>query len=185
MRTFELIDGERPGTAPCAILSCDQGRGRFSATVAEWAGPNDVPVQFSPFVARGEKDIPSRWVNAWVEERIAPASRQNIGDILRAHGLGRYDACELLASGEGRSSQDGFYLREVTDGCRGAAALGEKIARARAQAGLTQQELAERSGVRQETISRLERGHANPTLGTLESLARVLGKRLVVELVEP
>lgn len=181
MRTFEIVDGERPGVPPCATLRCDQGRGAFSATVADWAGPNDVPVQFSPFIAKGEREIPERWVEAWVEERIAPPSRQNIGEILRAHGLDRYDPCELLVSGEGRSTQDGYYLRETTEGYRGAALLGRRLAQERARAGLSQQELAERSGVRQETISRIERGRANPTLATLDALAQAMDIEVTVE----
>lgn len=180
MRPFEIVDGELQETRPCATLRCDQSRGTFSATVADWVGPNDVPVQFSPFVARGERVIPEQWVSAWVEERIAPPGRQNIGEVLRAHGLDRYDPCELLAANDGRSSQDGFYLRETTEGYRGAALLGRRLAEARARAGLSQQELSERSGVRQETISRIEHGRANPTLATVDALARAMGMRAEV-----
>jgi len=182
MRRFELIDSEQRGTRPCAVIKCDQGRGTFGATVAEWAGPNDVPVQFSPTVESGRREVPSRWVKAWVEERIAPPSRQNIGEILRAHGLEHYDALELLLSNEGRSTQDGFYLREITEGYRESARLGEQVSRARHQAHLTQEGLADKSGVRQETISRIERGDASPSLRTLEALADALEKRLEIRL---
>ena len=182
MRTFELIDEEAPNARPCAVLACDQSRGVFTATVEPWAGPNDVPVQFSPFVARGERDIPPRWVMAWVEERIAPSSRQNIGSIMRAHDLSEYDACELLVSGEGRSTQDGFYLRETTAGFRHAALLGKELRLARNMVGLTQGQLAQKSRVPQESISRLERGQSNPTLGTLEKVAVALGFRLKINL---
>jgi len=183
MRCFELIDGERRGAVPCAIIECDQGHGTFTATLADWAGPNDVPVQFSPTAERGEKNVPDRWVKLWVEERIAPPSRQNIGEVLRAHGLDHYDALELLLANDGRSTQDGFYLREVTEGFREGARLGEQVVQARSEAGLTQEELAAKSGIRQETISRIERGNASPSLRTLEALASALGKRLDVRLV--
>lgn len=183
MRRFELIDGETPGVEPCAIIECDQGSQVFSAKVAGWAGPNDVPLMFSPFVERGQREIPAEWVRAWVDERIAPPSRQNIGEVLRAHGLEEYDPLELLLSGEGRSSQDGYYLREIDGGYRDSARLGREFARARCEAGLTQAELAERSGVRQETISRLEKGRVNPTAKTLDQLARAMGKRLSVALL--
>jgi len=183
MRQFELIDGERKGTKPCAVITCDQARGTFGAKIAEWAGPNDVPVQFSPTVEHGKRKVPARWVNEWVEERIAPPSRQNIGEILRAHGLDHYDSLELLLSNEGRSTQDGFYLREITPGYQKSAQLGEQISRARSATRMTQEELAAKSGVRQETISRIERGNASPSLRTLEALASALGKRLEVRLV--
>ena len=112
MRRFELIDGEKD-VPPCAVIECDQATSTFTATVEDWAGAQDVPVQFGFFVAKGQREIPPEWVWSWVEERIAPPSRQNIGSVMRANGLGEYDPLELLLAGEGRSLQDGFYLREV------------------------------------------------------------------------
>jgi len=40
---------------------------------------------------------------------------------------------------------------------------------------MTQKQLAAASGVRQSEISRIESGHANPTLKTMSALARALG----------
>lgn len=53
---------------------------------------------------------------------------------------------------------------------------------ARQDAGLTQAQLAERAGVSQPQIAKLERPRANPTIDTLEKVARALGMRLDVEL---
>ncbi|MDA1050111.1 MAG: helix-turn-helix transcriptional regulator [Planctomycetota bacterium] len=52
--------------------------------------------------------------------------------------------------------------------------IARKIIRDRAAAGLTQQELARRAGVRQETISRLESGKHSPTVRTVDKIDRVL-----------
>lgn len=52
---------------------------------------------------------------------------------------------------------------------------GGKIRCFREQAGLTQQELAEKSGLRQSHISRLEKGHHSPSAMTLEKIAAALG----------
>ena len=49
---------------------------------------------------------------------------------------------------------------------------------ARIKLNLTQKELAERSGVRQSNISRIENGTASPTVATLQALAAGMGKRL-------
>jgi len=49
------------------------------------------------------------------------------------------------------------------------------LVRLRKAAGLTQDQLAERSGISQAQISQLERGTWEPRLGTLISLARALG----------
>lgn len=52
---------------------------------------------------------------------------------------------------------------------------------ARKDAGLTQQELAQRTGIAQSDISKLERGNANPSLRTLRRLAAGMGKKLHIQ----
>jgi len=54
---------------------------------------------------------------------------------------------------------------------------------ARLEQKMTQKELAEKSGVRQSNISRIEKGVCTPTLNTLKELAKGLGKQLRIELV--
>lgn len=56
--------------------------------------------------------------------------------------------------------------------------LGQKVAECRQQAQLTQAELAEKVGVATETISRLERGAAVPSLARLEEIASALALEL-------
>ena len=51
---------------------------------------------------------------------------------------------------------------------------------ARSEANLTQRELAERSGVRQSNISRIENGTSIPNIATLQALAAGMNKRLVI-----
>jgi transcriptional regulator with XRE-family HTH domain len=53
--------------------------------------------------------------------------------------------------------------------------VGRNAARLRNAAGLTQEQLAERSGFSQQYISDLERGRCNPTIVTLYELATALG----------
>ena len=52
---------------------------------------------------------------------------------------------------------------------------------ARQTAGLTQLELAERAGMTQSIVARLERPGSNPTLATAERLLRATGHTLSVE----
>lgn len=52
---------------------------------------------------------------------------------------------------------------------------------ARRTAGLTQKELSERTGIAQGDISKLENGNANPSVRTLQRLARGMGMTLKVE----
>jgi transcriptional regulator with XRE-family HTH domain len=54
-------------------------------------------------------------------------------------------------------------------------ALGEAIRQLRQKQGLTQEELAHEADVTTGTLSLIERGHANPTWGTLRGIAAALG----------
>ena len=56
---------------------------------------------------------------------------------------------------------------------------------ARLRAGLTQSELAERSGVHRVQLNRYEAGAMAPSLDTLLELVRACGFELTLELVEP
>jgi transcriptional regulator with XRE-family HTH domain len=62
--------------------------------------------------------------------------------------------------------------------------VGRNAARLRQAAGLTQEQLGERSGLSQQYLSDLERGKLNPTVVTLYELAEALGVSHV-ELVRP
>lgn len=53
--------------------------------------------------------------------------------------------------------------------------LARQLAERRRAQHLTQKQLADRSGIDQAEISRIERGQANPTTATLGALTRALG----------
>ena len=57
-------------------------------------------------------------------------------------------------------------------------AIGKAIKQWRTVRGLSQRGLAERAGLHYVHIGRLERGEGNPTVATLETLAKVLRKRV-------
>lgn len=57
------------------------------------------------------------------------------------------------------------------------------IIEGREEKALTQQQLAEATGIAQADISRLENGTANPSLKTLKRLAAGLGMRLKLEFI--
>ena len=59
-------------------------------------------------------------------------------------------------------------------------AFRELVHRLRTEAGLTQAELAERTGTTQSAIARMEGGGTRPTLDTLEKIASAVGADLVV-----
>ena len=59
----------------------------------------------------------------------------------------------------------------------------QAIIDARKSTGMTQKDLAEKTGITQGDISRLETGSANPSLKTLQRLAEGMGMTLKLEFV--
>lgn len=59
----------------------------------------------------------------------------------------------------------------------------QAILDARRASGLTQKDLADRTGIAQADISKLENGNANPSLKTLQRLADGMGMKLKLEFV--
>lgn len=70
----------------------------------------------------------------------------------------------------------------IEDVQQSAIEIGADIRRARTLAGMTQRQLAERIGMRQPAITRIEKGIHVPTWVTLDRIADALGMRLRVEL---
>ncbi len=58
--------------------------------------------------------------------------------------------------------------------------LAAKLSEARYQSGITQKQLAERTGIYQADISRIERGLGNPSVGTLQRLAEGMGMTIEI-----
>ncbi len=74
-------------------------------------------------------------------------------------------------------------IREEYEALEPEFAVIQAIIDARKESGLTQKELANRVGMTQSDISKLENGMANPSLKTLQRLATGLGRKLKIEFV--
>lgn len=59
--------------------------------------------------------------------------------------------------------------------------IRELIITARDKTGMTQKELAKKSGLTQSNISNIEKGVTRPTIDSLKKIADATGKRLVVQ----
>lgn len=62
--------------------------------------------------------------------------------------------------------------------------LQRALIKMRLDCNLTQEELAERTGIRQSNISRIETGESNPNLSTLKALAHGCGRKVKIEFIE-
>ena len=77
----------------------------------EWS----APFIFAGHVKRGEYSIDSVWSKKFVNQRIIPPDRQNLGSILKENGLKTYDEYKLLLLSEGRGAQDELYLVRISE----------------------------------------------------------------------
>ena len=78
--------------------------------------------------------------------------------------------------------QDPGFLKEY-EALQPERAVVQALIDARKKSGLTQQELAMRTGIAQGDISKLENGNANPSIRTLQRLAGGMGMTLKVEFI--
>jgi len=72
-------------------------------------------------------------------------------------------------------------IRSEYDALQGEMQALNAIIEARIETGITQQELAERSGIKQSNISRIETGQSIPNVRTLNQIAMGFGKKLHIE----
>lgn len=78
--------------------------------VSEW----DVPLIISSFMKKGKKSVDANFSKLWVDQRIIPSDRQNLGQILKNNNMSEYDELQLLLASRGRCAQDDYYISPVS-----------------------------------------------------------------------
>ena len=63
--------------------------------------------------------------------------------------------------------------------------VANAVSAARAKCGLSQKELSNLTGIDQSDISKIERGLSNPSISTLERIAKALGGNLSIDILFP
>lgn len=96
-----------------AILNYDEEKKEFIIDIPEDITEREAPFMISLFLKKGIRRMPPDWSKKWVQSRIVPSSRQNIGEILRVNGMRAYDEHALLLKNEGRSCQDEYYIEQI------------------------------------------------------------------------
>ena len=114
MRIFAIKDETMPKEQILGYLIYYENAKSFYIELPDDADPWEIPPILSSFVKRGEHSVNSYWSRIWVEQRIIPQDRQNIGQIIRDNALDTYDAFSLLLLSMGRCAQDDCYLEEIT-----------------------------------------------------------------------
>ena len=78
--------------------------------------------------------------------------------------------------------RDDAEYREAYEALEPEFAVAEALVKARSEAGMTQADVAALLGVKQPAVARIEAGK-NVSLKTLEKYAKVLGRRIKIDLV--
>ncbi|MBR3305839.1 MAG: DUF2442 domain-containing protein [Lachnospiraceae bacterium] len=115
MVTFEIRDGATDERKLLGYLFYYERSRRFFSELLSDLDEWTAPFIFAGAVKRGIYSIDSEWTMKFVRQRIIPADRQNLGDILKANKLREYDEYKLLQLSEGRCAQDELFLVKCTE----------------------------------------------------------------------
>ena len=114
MRIFAIKDENLPPDRVLGWLIYYERAKAFYIELPDDADPWETPLLLSSFVKRGQHSVGSYWSRIWVQQRIVPQDRQNIGQVLKENGLSEYDEFGLLMLAMGRCPQDDCYLEEIS-----------------------------------------------------------------------
>lgn len=110
MKIFAIRDDSAEIQKDLAYLFYYEQEKNFYIELPEDADPWETPLLLDAFVKQKEPTVNSYWSKIWVQQRIVPTDRQNIGEILRDNHLDEYDGFELLMLAMGRCAADGKFL---------------------------------------------------------------------------
>jgi hypothetical protein len=110
MKIFAIRDETYEIQKDLAYLLYYEQDKKFYIELPDNADPWETPLLLSSFVKRNEKTVNSYWSKLWVQQRIVPTDRQNLGQVLKDNNLTEYDEYRLLMLSMGRCAQDNYYL---------------------------------------------------------------------------
>ena len=113
MKIFAVKDEEDFSRKALAYLLYYERPKQFYIELPDDADPWETPLILSSFAKQGERTINAYWSKLWVQQRIVPMDRQNLGQILKDNGLKEYDEFDLLMLADGRCAQDSYYLEPI------------------------------------------------------------------------
>lgn len=113
MKIFAVRDANDLTEKDLAYLLYYEKEKVFYIELPEDADFWNTPLLLSSFAKRNIRTINPYYSKLWVQQRIIPSDRQNLGQILKENGLKEYDEFELLMLANGRCEQDDYYLSPV------------------------------------------------------------------------
>ena len=113
MRAYAIRDASIDKNRDLAWLLYYEREDTFHIEISEDVDEWEAPLILSSFVKRGMRALDPYWSRVWVEQRIVPRDRQNLGMILKANDLKDYDAHLLLVLADGKCAQDECFIAPI------------------------------------------------------------------------
>ena len=111
--SFEIRDESMEGKKLLGYLFYFEKSKRFFSEILSGIDEWEAPFMFAARIRKGQFSLSSDISMNFVRQRIIPAERQNIGNILKENGLTTYDEYKLLLLSEGRCAQDELFLKRI------------------------------------------------------------------------
>lgn len=113
MKIFEIYNGLDKNGKTLGVLYYDEEKDAYRIEIPEKVDADKLPFVLEATVQQGSHTVNDHRARRWVQDRIVPASRQNIGSILKAAGMTVYDPIAMLEHWSGRCVQDDFAVRRI------------------------------------------------------------------------
>lgn len=109
IRSFYVKEGHRVW----AILDYNIKMKEFALHIIKVPDINQAPLMLYAYASEGFWDLNTEMSLKWVQQRIIPSNRKNIGMILKAAGLEEYSEFGMLLYHRGTCVQDDLYIEEI------------------------------------------------------------------------
>ena len=114
MKVFALRDSEYKNMDLAYLFYYKKSK-KFFFELPKHVDPWQLPLLLSSFAARKIYTVDAERSRLWVQQRIVPPDRQNIGHILKEYKLKEYDEFKLLMIDSGTCAQDSYYLKRIRE----------------------------------------------------------------------
>lgn len=115
MKSYAIYDEELNRASAIGYLFYYEKAKSFIIELCKDLDEWEAPLLFQGLIRKGIYTISRDISLLWVQERVIPSGRQNIGRILMNHKLNEYSEMALLYLSKGRCSQDSCYIEEISE----------------------------------------------------------------------
>ncbi|MBQ7147647.1 MAG: hypothetical protein IJR96_02735 [Pseudobutyrivibrio sp.] len=95
------------------VLIYNEKKDEYIVELPEDLKYEEAPILLDSAIKKGSRTVGPDITQMWIDQRVVPENRQNIGSILKEAKLSDYNQFELLKHADGRCAQDDFYLKPI------------------------------------------------------------------------